>query len=297
MSSEEGEITGASRPGAVHVGERRERDEEYTVTAPPDETPVAPRISTRGQPLTARLVRDTEEDFEQIQYQLQQQGQPLQQVLAGLNQTNKAAPLVISHDGEAIPVSSTTGNEAKQSTSHLGHPRKRCVIIVGVMVVVAAAAAAAAGVVIPIIVFKSTPAAADDSAQTPGPQACTGDTLTALLSKVSLDGGAALRGRSTPQNAALHWLAGNAKLNEYSDERKIQRYVLATFYHSTNGGNWDNNGGWMSDMDECEWFNDAEGPFCWNGVVVEFDFFQNNLRGTIPEELALLSSSIGKICL
>jgi hypothetical protein len=34
-----------------------------------------------------------------------------------------------------------------------------------------------------------------------------------------------------------------------------------------------------------------------NGVVVEFDFFQNNLRDTIPEELALLSSSLGKVCL
>jgi hypothetical protein len=43
----------------------------------------------------------------------------------------------------------------------------------------------------------------------------------------------------------------------------------------------------MGDMDECEWFNDADGPFCWNGFVVEFDFFQNNLRGTSPEELQL----------
>lgn len=48
---------------------------------------------------------------------------------------------------------------------------------------VVAAAAAAVGVVIPMVVFKSTPAAADDSAQTPGPEAGTGDTLTALLSK------------------------------------------------------------------------------------------------------------------
>jgi hypothetical protein len=74
-----------------------------------------------------------------------------------------------------------------------------------------AAASAAAGVVIPMLVFKSTPAGANDSAQTPGPEAGTGDTLTALLSKVSL-GGAALRARSTPKNAALNWLAGNAKL-------------------------------------------------------------------------------------
>jgi hypothetical protein len=46
----------------------------------------------------------------------------------------------------------------------------------------------------------------------------------------------------------------------------------------------------MSDMDECEWFNDAEGPFCWNGVVVEFDFFQNNLRG-LPIKFIFNSSA------
>lgn len=86
-----------------------------------------------------------------------------------------------------------------------------------------------------------------------------------LLSKVSLDGGAALRTKSTPQNAALDWLADNANLNDCSDERKIQRRVLATFFFGTDGGNWNNNQGWMRDTDECEWHNEAEGPFCWNG--------------------------------
>mmetsp|Transcript_31173 Transcript_31173/g.56462 ORF Transcript_31173/g.56462 Transcript_31173/m.56462 type:complete len:118 (+) Transcript_31173:1386-1739(+) len=71
------------------------------------------------EPLTAQLVRDTKEDFDQIQYQLQQQSEQLQQVLADL-QANNAAP-VVARDGEAIPDdSSPTTNEAKQSTSHSG---------------------------------------------------------------------------------------------------------------------------------------------------------------------------------
>jgi hypothetical protein len=95
------------------------------------------------------------------------------------------------------------------------------------------------------------------------------------------------------------WLANNTNLDSYSDVKKIQRYVLATLFYSTNGTKWNNNSDWMTDSDECAWYNTAD-SFCKNGSVAELDFYNendyvgNNLVGTIPNELALLSSSLGK---
>jgi len=65
----------------------------------------------------------------------------------------------------------------------------------------------------------------------------------------------------------------------------------ATLYFSTNGNNWYINDGWLSNTDECGWFNDAEGSFCRSGAVLELDFHSNNLDGTLPDEIALLSNS------
>jgi len=117
--------------------------------------------------------------------------------------------------------------------------------------------------------------------------------LMELLSSVSLDSGAALQTQSTPQNDALNWLAGNANLKSYSDKMKIQRYVLATLYYSTNGEGWENKTGWLSQNDECGWYNDAE-ESCSNDTVATLSLNVNNLRGAIPPEIALLSSSLGK---
>jgi len=119
--------------------------------------------------------------------------------------------------------------------------------------------------------------------------------LNKLLSSVSLDGGAALQTPSTPQNNALNWLAGNANLESYSDEKKIQRYTLATLYLSTNGSFWQNKTGWLSDSDECMWHNDAFERVCSDGgTIVELHLITNNLEGALPAEIALLSNSLGK---
>ena len=97
--------------------------------------------------------------------------------------------------------------------------------------------------------------------------------LIELLSSVSFDNGTALQTTSTPQNDALIWLSNNTNLDTYSDKRKIQRYVLAVLYYSTNGNNWDRNSGWLSNEDECDWYNLADGSFCdESGAVMELDF-------------------------
>ena len=65
-----------------------------------------------------------------------------------------------------------------------------------------------------------------------------GDLLN-LITAASFDGGTSVRIPGTPQYKALNWLAGNVNLDTFSDERKIQRYSLATFYYSTSGEDWD----------------------------------------------------------
>jgi hypothetical protein len=134
------------------------------------------------------------------------------------------------------------------------------------------------------------------------PTSAVSPDLIQLLSSVSPDGGTALRTSSTPQNTALIWLANNTNLETYSAEKKIQRYILAVLYYSTSGDNWNRNTAWITDVDECDWYNLADTSFCdVNGTVVELDFYDldtetgNNLVGTIPNELALLSNSLGKL--
>ena len=146
------------------------------------------------------------------------------------------------------------------------------------------------GIVVSIVVALTT------SSPPPLPPVELPDDLVQLLSSVSFDGGAALQTPSTPQNHAAIWLANNTNLDTYSDAKKIQRYVLATLFYSTNGDGWNNNTGWLTDEDECSWYNKANEAFCVNGSVFELDMYDlerktaNNLVGTIPNELALLST-------
>lgn len=118
------------------------------------------------------------------------------------------------------------------------------------------------------------------------------EALVTLLSSVSHDGGTALLIPETPQNDALIWLGKDSNLDTYSDDKKIQRFSLATLYYSTDGSRWGNNDGWVSDSEECDWYNTAKGSFCENGFVVELSIVSNMLAGTIPNELTLLSSSV-----
>jgi Leucine-rich repeat (LRR) protein len=122
---------------------------------------------------------------------------------------------------------------------------------------------------------------------------------------------------STPQNAAVNWIAGTDTLQyEISNPRLIQRYVLAVFFFAT-GGSLNDSSSSSSDRsadpkpwtralkflafeDECGWSNVVAVPTYKNemvniGVSCNTDLFVtslfvpgNNLVGTIPSELAYL---------
>jgi hypothetical protein len=125
--------------------------------------------------------------------------------------------------------------------------------------------------------------------KTPSPSQKVVQELESLLIPLSFDNGTALRTVLSPQNNALNWLGINVNLNSYSNATKIQRYALATLFYSTNGNSWYGKNEWMSYSNECHWYNSAS-SLCTRGSVETLHLESNNLVGTIPNELALLSN-------
>ena len=70
-------------------------------------------------------------------------------------------------------------------------------------------------------------------------------------------------------------------------DTRLDYYVLARLYHSTNGKNWTNSTNWLSDAPLNTWFgvrtNSSE-------EVMELDLKENNLTGTIPLEIGRLKN-------
>lgn len=121
--------------------------------------------------------------------------------------------------------------------------------------------------------------------------------LEDLLSSISSDGGKAMRTPSTPQYKALNWLTGNANLKSYTDEQKIQRYILATLYYSTDGKHWTKNDLWLDHGDECgRWLQEFGGTLdcTMDGSVRRLGLYSNGLIGCIPREVSWLSDSLSE---
>jgi hypothetical protein len=272
------------------------------------------------EPVVAEVVSNSGSELNALQDQIRLQGERLERILVE-DRNNAPVAQVIAHEG--VPHGGNYEGTDNAEQSRQNHSRVRWMIVIGILLV---AVATVLGVMLSQVLAPeqqdtaSLPPTVSAPRATPPPQtsptavpltayptanpttyptakptASQVMVLTQLLSSESFDGGAALRTPSTPQNKALNWLAENAALSSYSDRKKIQRYVLATLYYSTSGDNWVNKFGWLSDRDECEWYNDAEGPFCVGGFVGELDLHgPNGLAGTIPPELALLSNSLCK---
>ena len=118
-----------------------------------------------------------------------------------------------------------------------------------------------------------------------------------FLQRISPDGGGALQNSSSPQYKAYQWLAGNSNLASYPAFRLRQRYSLATLYYSTNGDGWTTKTLWLSNENECLWFTRVgRQPVCGQDSLFQrLNLYYNNLFGTIPPELSLLSNSLESI--
>ena len=122
---------------------------------------------------------------------------------------------------------------------------------------------------------------------TPGP---TQYSLFMFLVDHSFDEGEALNDPTSAQRHAYQWLSENALLDEYSHEQILQRYAMATIYFSTNGDDWFFNDGWLSDDEECDWYNRAGRRACNpRGELKSLELDYNNLNGELPIEVGHLS--------
>jgi Leucine-rich repeat (LRR) protein len=97
------------------------------------------------------------------------------------------------------------------------------------------------------------------------------------------------------QSLALTWLKNNTNLQFYDSQKQLDRWALAVFYYSTNGDDWVTNTRWMSNFDECTWYA-ANVPSCNSDRrFANLVLGANNVVGTLPPELGLLSDSLEAI--
>ncbi|CAB9510053.1 Leucine Rich Repeat [Seminavis robusta] len=123
---------------------------------------------------------------------------------------------------------------------------------------------------------------------------------------------------SSPQSKAFDWLLEDTlNLPDLTVERIKQKFILATLFFATEGTNWAANDDWLSyDIHECSWFNKPDfaqystmgslypgylkeffvsseptPSICDNnGLYRHLWLDANNLGGTLPEELFLLTT-------
>jgi Leucine-rich repeat (LRR) protein len=123
------------------------------------------------------------------------------------------------------------------------------------------------------------------------------DALLELLTSVSPDGGLALQDSTSPQYAAFEWLRSPINIDYMSDDKRMfQRYALATLYYSTQGVNWNTAFLWLTSANECLWFTSSDSRHICdtNRNLLELDLRGNNLNGRLPDELLILSETLGE---
>ena len=125
------------------------------------------------------------------------------------------------------------------------------------------------------------------------------ESLLALIEPLT---GETVKSVGTPQYMAVDWLVNADPLQMDFDERNLDevldRYVCATLYYATGGGNWNKDYNFMSEENICLWHvpgaapgEHAPGVQCNdNNEVVSIKLFDNNLGGRIPADLALMQT-------
>jgi hypothetical protein len=89
---------------------------------------------------------------------------------------------------------------------------------------------------------------------------------------------------------SLRWLLEESDFDAYSFDRQVQRFAMAIFFFSTNGRLWTQSKDWLTNLDECTWFQNITEDLCVHGTLRILSLRENNLIGSIPNEISLLSS-------
>jgi Leucine-rich repeat (LRR) protein len=122
----------------------------------------------------------------------------------------------------------------------------------------------------------------------------TGTNLLNLITDAFPESEEALQDLNSPQSQALVWLESSDNNGVSSEEQLLQRYALAVLYYASIGDEWTNNDSWLTSADECSWWSNVNTQdMCDSlGRYVAVDLAGNNLQGSIPPELAILSNSL-----
>ncbi|KAG7350956.1 two component regulator [Nitzschia inconspicua] len=152
----------------------------------------------------------------------------------------------------------------------------------------------------PVAATDSTSSSPSNTRETDTPSSApTTFNLFAFLKENSFDDGIALTVPWSPQGRAYAWLVQDTRETNYPTQQILQRYIMATLYYATFGDNWLANDSWLSSESECTWFNKSRSsPVCnSNNELVSLQLDLNNLGGSLPAELGLLSNSLERITL
>jgi len=93
------------------------------------------------------------------------------------------------------------------------------------------------------------------------------------------------------EELAVQWLIEEDPLGlsvgtEENRSQLVQRYALLTLWFSSNGLSWGDSSAWLTFQNECTWF----GVSCVKNVVSKIELDQNNLEGSLPADISLLTS-------
>jgi len=109
---------------------------------------------------------------------------------------------------------------------------------------------------------------------------------------------------SSPQSTAFNWvlnedpldLTGGLVDGSTNSSTVLERYVLSVLYWSTDGPNWTNQLDFMTNSSVCDWPDESKTSTVSyvncneNGDLFDIRIDSNNLNGTIPSELAAVST-------
>lgn len=117
-----------------------------------------------------------------------------------------------------------------------------------------------------------------------------------LTAAAQLSGWNAMADTASPQLRAVSWMSAFDQIETggYRNQRFAQRYALIVMYYSFKGEDWIIQEKWLRpDLHECEW---SGGISCFFDVtkalkVSGFDATRNNLQGTMPREIGLLTDA------
>lgn len=197
--------------------------------------------------------------------------------------------------------------------------RKRTMLVLAVLALVA--------VIISVVVTKTGGDDSEDSGESvsssrPEVDMVRFDAIRELILESEFSIKADLDKSGTPQNEALNWISflDAAKLKA-DDDMILQRYALATFFFATYvaseeeeessgpdgtivppGEGWVNSQHWMTAKGICLWYGVSCMPhlhegkeeyhYNENNAVVHLNLTANNVKGTLPREIAALEDLV-----